>query len=189
MKYLFNGNHSHVFLEIVADPDDIEKRYTHGWNRAEFLHLVGITIPEDLEFFSMEPYRNIFALKMIDDEGAATHWEDPKDIPQFMKDIWANRDTLRNHVKAAILEQRSPYSSFDFIPETGQIVETVSPDKETRMASSELSRTKIGCRVIIDLVDLLISKGIITLADLPDYYSTGEANLKSIVDRIDWSLM
>ena len=57
------------------------------------------------------------------------------------------------------------------------------------MASSELSRTKIGCRVIIDLVDLLISKGIITLADLPDYYSTGEANLKSIVDRIDWSLM
>jgi len=57
------------------------------------------------------------------------------------------------------------------------------------MASHELSRTKIGCRVIIDLVDLLIAKGIITLNELPDYYTVGEANLKSIVDRIDWDLM
>jgi len=187
MIYLFNGDLENVCIEIRSDPEDTEKRYCHLWSHAEFLHLVGVSIPEDVEHFAMEPDRNLFGLKLLD--GTQATWDQPQDIPKFMKDIWAERTVLRNHTKAAILESRSPYSSFDYIPETNQIVETPDPDKDTRMASHELSRTKIGCRVIIDLVDVLLAKGIITMGDLPDYYSTGEANLKSIVDRIDWDLM
>lgn len=188
MEFLFSGTLDEVSLLVQRDPDDIEKQYCHVWNHAEFLHLTGIAIPDDVTHFSLEPSNGIIGVKYQFQAAHAT-WDNTDDMPQFLKDIWAQKEILRNHVKAAVLEARHAWSFFDYIPETNQIVETPHPEKETRMAAQELSRTKIGCRVIMDLVDVLMAKGIITDADLPDYYKDTEGSLKNIIDKIDWSLM
>ncbi len=188
MKYIFSGDLENVCLEMIDDADYTERRIAHLWSKAEFFQLTGILIPEYIELLAIEPDRDIFAVK-YEDELVAEIFEQMQDAPQFMQDIWTNRQEIRMHFKAALQENRDEDNYYHYDVQLDQIIQTPDPMAPHNNAARELSRTKIGCRVIIDLVDLLIAKGIITQAELPEYYDTSVGNIKSIVDTIDWSKM
>jgi hypothetical protein len=188
MKYIFSGNSDSIGLEIRSDPGEVEKIICYVWPKTVFYQMTGILIPDYVELLSLEPSRDIFAVKYEDDIVAAI-FEKIEDAPQFMQDLWSKRDVIRKHLKAALMEHRDEGYFYSYDEGQDKVIKTEDPNRLHNQAARDLSRTKIGCRVIVDLVDLLIAKGIITLAELPDYYETGEGNIKSIVDAIDWSKM
>jgi hypothetical protein len=105
MKYIFSGDLENVCLELVDDADYTERRIAHLWSKAEFFQLTGILVPDYVELLSIEPDRDIFAVKYEDDLVAAI-FDQMQDAPQFMQDIWNDRAKIKMHFKAAIMETR-----------------------------------------------------------------------------------
>jgi hypothetical protein len=187
MNYIISGDLENLFITVTDDPRIADRQFSVGWSKAELEVLTGIIIPPDVEALSIEPGRNIFAIRLVGEEGQI--FKSANDHP-VLKALWDNNYILRRHTQAKFLEANTQgYYKYNYDPQEDEIVQTEDPLKDHKEATVELSSTKIGCRVIIDLVDLLLAKGILHQSDLPDYFITNKANVKSIVDRIDWDLM
>jgi hypothetical protein len=188
MKYIFNGDIGNIGLQITSDPDEVERIICHVWSKAEFHQMTGILIPDNVELLSLEPDRNITVIK-LEDEVEAEGFENIADSPQYMQDLWVKRQVIRKHLKAAVMEKRDIGYFYEYDEGQDKTTKTEDPNREHNLATTELTTTKIGCRIVIDLVDILLAKNIITLEELPDYYNTKVYHFKSIVNRIKWDLM
>lgn len=184
MKYIFSGDLENVCLELVDDADYTERRIAHLWSKAEFFQLTGILVPEYIELLSIEPDRDIFAVK-YEDELVAEIFDKMQDAPQFMQDIWNDRAKIKMHFKAAIMEARNEDGYLYHYDEgQGQIIQSDHPDKDHLLALKELNITKLGTRLIIDLIDILVQKGVIVEADLPAYFDL--TTVKDLVSKVKW---
>jgi hypothetical protein len=168
MKYIFSGDLENVCLELVDDADYTERRIAHLWSKAEFFQLTGILVPDYVELLSIEPDRDMM-----------------QDAPQFMQDIWNDRAKIKMHFKAAIMETRDE-DGFVYHYDEGsdQIIQSDHPDKDHLLALRELNITKLGTRIVIDLIDILIQKGVIAEADLPSYFDL--TTVKDLVSKVKW---
>ncbi|MHA2046587.1 MAG: hypothetical protein ACW99G_17505, partial [Candidatus Thorarchaeota archaeon] len=108
-----------------------------------------------------------------------------QDAPQFMQDIWNDRAKIKMHFKAAIMETRDE-DGFVYHYDEGldQIIQSDHPDKDHLLALRELNITNLGTRIVIDLIDILIQKGVIVEADLPSYFDL--ATVKDLVSKVKW---
>lgn len=188
MKYIFSGDIEYIGLEVISDPSEVVKRICFMWPKAVFHQMTGILIPDNVDSLALEPTRNIFAIK-YEEEIEAEVFENAQDMPQFMQDLWINRNKIRMYLKADIQEARDDGYFYHYDEAQDKIIKTADPNREHVLASRELNSTRIGCRIITDLVDALIAKGIITEADLPDYFDNYVGKLKNIINRINWDLM
>jgi len=187
MNFIITGDLENLFITVTDDPRIADRQFTAGWSKAELEVLTGIIIPPEIEALSIEPSRNSFAVRLVGEEGVVFKSADDHPV---LKALWDNNYILRRHTQAKFLEASSnEYFKYNYDPQENEIVQTEDPLKDHKEATKQLSSTKIGCRVIIDLVDLLLAKGILQQSDLPDYFINDKASVKSIVDRIDWDLL
>lgn len=187
MKYIFSGDIQNVCLTLHSDPDETDKSIAMCWTKAEFAVMTGITVPDNVEGFSLEPGRDIYSFKE-EDQMHAEFFDDPVDAPQWMKDLWAKRVQIRKHLKAAIMEMRDTESYlYHYDEQLDQIIQEEHPEREHLLALSQLSRYKMTARVVVDLIDLLVQKGVITEQELPAYFNLTQA--KDLMSKINWSNM
>jgi hypothetical protein len=187
MNYIITGDLDNLFITVSDDPRIADRQFTAGWSKAELEVLTGIIIPPEVEALSIEPARNIFVIRLVGEDGVVFQSADEHPV---LKALWDNNYILRRHTQAKYLEASSNgYYDYTYDPELNEIIQTEDPQKDHKEATKELSFTKVGCRVIIDLVDVLLDKGILQVSDLPDYFIDDKAKVKSIIDRIDWDLM
>jgi len=183
MRYIFSADLENVCLEIVDDPEETERRFAHIWSKSEFYQLVGILIPDNVELMSIEPDRDIYAVRY---EGQDTEiFSDPADAPQFMKNIWANRYYIKMHLKAELMELRDDdFYDYHYDYDSDSIIKTPQATREHSVALRSLTASKMAHRMIVDLIDLLIQKGIFTEGELPAWFDLTQA--KNILSKIDW---
>lgn len=184
MKYIFSGNLDSIGLEIRSDPDEVEKIVCYVWPKTVFYQMTGILIPDYVELLSLEPSRDIFAVKYEDDIVAAI-FEKIEDAPQFMQDLWSKRDVIRKHLKAEVMQARDDsFNNYHYDENLDQIIQTDAPNKDHMSALRELSISRLGTRIITDLIDILIQKGVIVEADLPSYFDL--TTVKDLVSKVKW---
>jgi hypothetical protein len=184
MKYIFSGDLENIGLELIDDAEETERRVAWLWSKAEFNQLTGILIPDYVELLSIEHDRSLFAVKYEDDI-TATIFQDPQDMPQFMRDLWRKRDVIRKHLKAEVMQARDDsFNNYHYDENLDQIIQTDAPNKDHMSALRELSISRLGTRIITDLIDILIQKGVIVEADLPSYFDL--TTVKDLVSKVKW---
>jgi len=187
MKYIFSGDLDNVCITLQSDPDEVDRSVAFCWPKAEFYQLTGILVPDDVESMSIEPSRNIYALK-YEDQNEAQIFFNPVTAPSFMVEIWAAREEIRMHAKAAWLEGKDEDGYvYHYDPQLDQIVQEEHPEREHILALGQLSKYKMTARVVVDLIDLLVQKGVITEGELPAYFDLTQA--KDLMSKINWSNM
>lgn len=184
MKYIFTSDLENVSIEVVDDPGETERRICHVWSKSEFYQLTGILVPDNVELMSLEPDRSIYAVKYQEDE-ETTIFSDPQDAPQFMKNIWTNRQYIKMHLKAEIMTLRDgDFYDYHYDYDSDSIIKTPQATREHSVALRQLTASKMAHRMVIGLIDLLVQKGVITEGELPAWFDLTQA--KNILSKIDW---
>jgi hypothetical protein len=186
MKYILQGDFEHIHIGIERDPDSDVKRKGATWSHAEFLVDTGIDVPEDIEMWSYESDNPRLVVKKFGED--AVYYDNMAAAPQWFRDLFAIRDKVRMHAEAKYRTGLHYHRGVEYVydEQADAIVEQDRPDKAHALASQKLSQTKIGCRVIIDLIEVLVAKGIIQPSDLPGYYADQRDTLNQIVTDINW---
>jgi hypothetical protein len=187
MIYIITGDRENIYMEIHDDPDFTKKIIVGHWSHGDFEAITGIAVPNDLTQLSYEPHRKIYAIRR--NFNNATVFKYPSDN-SFIKALHDNIDELRMHCHAAVKEEYDPEEAiYHYDKSQGKIVKQDNPDRAHLLGRRTFQHNYARISMyFIELVKLLIAKGVITLDDLPnDLKGRDLAKFEQAISDIDWS--
>jgi hypothetical protein len=187
MKELITADDHRVYYTGIQDPDRPEHvQYTGHWSREEFAEKFGVTIPEDVTSFSIEPFRQLYS-KIRDYSVGATYNNISDD--DLLESIYLLRGRLRKHSHAQILtqQQEDPFSTIIYDEVNDQFINVHDADRDHQVAKDGLDKKRFRFyKHFLELIEVLHSKGIVNTFDFSDEFVSDIQRLKQFRDQVDW---
>jgi hypothetical protein len=162
----------------------------HGWDRAEALAALGMTVPDEVTMIHFEPHRNIYMYQENYDDN--TILDDPADHP-LAAELWSHRKKIiawaRVHIANTASSQDSDNEEildYTWDEATDTIFHQKHPDSDKLVAQRNVGvcKTKM-IRVLIDIIDVLMAQGIVDPSQVPQDTKDRVAYMRNVIDTAE----
>lgn len=187
MKIIINATPTDVMVETKGDPDlPNQPENCQGWTKQEFRDLTGLDVPDNVTQMSLEPDRGIYAIAY--DFETPTIYKNPDDEPVIKALIDAKAE-LRMHGRAKLEQNQSNGLEIVYYDaKKKKLIREDHPEKNNKIGRDFLyTNNSRFVRYHIELIDLLIAKGVIAEADLSEDHKIDTDRVRPYIEMIDWS--